>query len=161
MHFPESELEQFVSRTFFACAWYQTSTFKVVCIVMALLILWTIHRLRVHQVTRALSARFDERLSERTRLARELHDTFLQTIQGSKMVADHALKEPADHARAVRALEQLSAWLAQATEEGRTALNSLRASTTERNDLAQALRRAIDECRAKPRAPLDCVRRTC
>jgi signal transduction histidine kinase len=46
----------------------------------------------------------------------------------------------------VRALEQLSTWLAQATEEGRAALLSLRASTGEKNDLAEAFRRAIDEC---------------
>jgi len=46
----------------------------------------------------------------------------------------------------VRAMEQLSTWLAQATEEGRAALISLRGSTTEKNDLAEAFRRAIDEC---------------
>jgi len=70
----------------------------------------------------------------------------LQTVQGSKMVADHALKNSADHTRIVRAMEQLSTWLAQATEEGRAALQSLRSSTTEKNDLAEAFRRAIDEC---------------
>ena len=48
------------------------------------------------------------------------------------MVADHALKDPADHDRVLRALEQLSTWLAQATEEGRAALQALRASATER-----------------------------
>jgi hypothetical protein len=46
-----------------------------------------------------------------------------------------------------RAMEQLSTWLEQATEEGRADLNSLRASTTEKNDLTEALQRAIDECR--------------
>jgi signal transduction histidine kinase len=45
------------------------------------------------------------------------------------------------------ALEQLSIWLGRATEEGRAALNSLRTSTTEANDLAEAFRRAIEECR--------------
>jgi signal transduction histidine kinase len=45
------------------------------------------------------------------------------------------------------ALEQLSVWLARATTEGRVALNSLRTSTTETNDLAESFRRAIEECR--------------
>jgi signal transduction histidine kinase len=45
------------------------------------------------------------------------------------------------------ALEQLSVWLGRATEEGRAALNSLRTSTTEKNDLAAAFQRAIEECR--------------
>jgi signal transduction histidine kinase len=63
------------------------------------------------------------------------------------MVADHALKDPADHDRVLHALEQLSTWLAQATEEGRAALRALRASATETNNLADAVRRAIEECR--------------
>ena len=103
--------------------------------------------LRFRQVSRAMGARFDERLAERTRVARALHDTLLQTVQGSKMVADHALKDAANHDRLVRAVEQLSTWLGQATEEGRAALQSLRSSTTEPDDLAEAFRRAIDECR--------------
>ena len=94
-----------------------------------------------------MSARFDERLAERTRVARELHDTLLQTVHGSKLVADRALRDTADRDRLVRALEQVSVWLGQAAAEGRAALQSLRASTTESNDLAGAFRRAIDECR--------------
>jgi signal transduction histidine kinase len=135
-----------------APAWYQTNWFMVVCLFAGLLVLITAYRLRVRQIARAMSARFDERLAERTRVAREIHDTFLQTVQGSKMVADHALKYSADHARMVRAMEQLSTWLEQATEEGRAALHSLRASTTEKNDLAEAFRRAIDECGRVSRA---------
>jgi hypothetical protein len=50
----------------------------------------------VQQVARAASARFDERLAERTRIAGELHDAFLQTVEGSKLVADHALKRSSD-----------------------------------------------------------------
>jgi signal transduction histidine kinase len=125
---------------------YQTRWFVAAMVALGLLLVVLLYRLRVAQISRMLSARFDERLAERTRVARELHDTLLQTVQGSKMVADHALKNSADHTRAVRALEQLSTWLAQATDEGRAALLSLRASTTEKNDLAEAFRRAIDEC---------------
>lgn len=125
---------------------YQTRWFIAAMVGLGILLVVLVYRLRVGQISRQLSARFDERLAERTRVARELHDTLLQTVQGSKMVADHALKNTADHSRMVRALEQLATWLAQATEEGRAALQSLRASTTERNDLAQAFRRAIDEC---------------
>jgi signal transduction histidine kinase len=79
--------------------------------------------LRVRQIASGISARFDERLAERTRLARELHDTFLQTIQGSKMVADDALEQSGDQARLRRAIEQLSLWLGQAVNEGRAVLN--------------------------------------
>jgi signal transduction histidine kinase len=102
---------------------------------------------------RILELRFDERLAERTRLARELHDTFLQTIQGSKLVADGALEESSDPARMRRAMEQLSDWLEQASQEGRAALNSLRTSTAQGNDLAEAFERAIAECRT--RSPIE------
>lgn len=92
----------------------------------------------------SMNARFDERLAERTRMARELHDAFLQTVQGSKFVVDHALKRTDDPVQMHRAMEQLSEWLARAMEEGRAALNSLRTSTSQRNDLADALQRAAE-----------------
>lgn len=129
-----------------APAWYQTNWFRILGIVSAVFIVWAIYRLRVLQISRAIAARFDERLAERTRMARELHDTFIQTIQGSKLVADDALDEPNDLVRMRRAMETLSKWLGQATREGRAALNSLRTSTTESNDLAQALQRATKDC---------------
>jgi signal transduction histidine kinase len=93
-----------------------------------------------------MNARLDERVSERTRLARELHDTLLQTIQGTKMVADAGLDDPADLPRVYRALERVSNWLAQAAGEGRAALTALRSSNTPRNDLAEALKRAGENC---------------
>jgi signal transduction histidine kinase/streptogramin lyase len=129
-----------------APAWYQTNWFRLLCVVTGLLIVWSLYRLRVRQIARVINAGFDERLAERTRIARELHDTFLQTLQGSKMVADDALEQADDHARLRRAMQQLSGWLAQAVDEGRAALNSLRTSTTEKNDLAAAFRRATDAC---------------
>jgi signal transduction histidine kinase/ligand-binding sensor domain-containing protein len=129
-----------------AAAWYQTIWFRSLCFVAGALLLWAIYRLRVRQIAGAMKARFDERLAERTRIARDLHDTFLQTIQGSKLVADDALSTPTDLPRMRQAVEKLSAWLGRATEEGRAVLNSLRTSTTEVNDLAGGFRRALDEC---------------
>ena len=127
-----------------APAWYQTVWFRILVASMILFIAWTLYLLRVRQIAIAISARFDERLAERTRMARDLHDTFLQTIQGSKLVADDALDPSTDPARMRRAIEQLSVWLEQAMQEGRAALNSLRTSTTQRNDLAEAFRRAAE-----------------
>jgi Y_Y_Y domain/Histidine kinase len=128
-------------------AWFQTTWFYTLCAAAGLLLLWSLYQVRVRYVARAISARFDERLAERTLIARDLHNTLFQTIQGSRLVADSALKGSADPLRMREALEQLSMWLARATTEGRVALNSLRTSTTETNDLAEAFRRAIEECR--------------
>jgi signal transduction histidine kinase/ligand-binding sensor domain-containing protein len=136
-------------------AWYQTVLFRVLCLVLAALTSWGIFRLRVRQIEEAMSARFDERLAERTRIARELHDTFLQTIQGSKLVAVNALKNTHDPIRTGRALEQLSEWLVRANEEGRAALHSLRTSTTETNELAEGLQQALRDYRGE--SPMEAV----
>jgi len=126
-------------------AWFQTNWFRLLCVIVSAIVVWVVFRLRVRQVARAISARFDERLAERTRMARDLHDTFLQTIQGSKLVADDALDSSADSTRMRQAMQQLSAWLGRATQEGRAALNSLRAATTQTNDLGAALRRVTED----------------
>jgi signal transduction histidine kinase/ligand-binding sensor domain-containing protein len=130
-----------------APAWFQTNWFRALCAACALFLVWATYQMRLRSVTRDLSARFDERLNERTRMARELHDTFLQTIQASKLVADDALEHHNEPERTHRALEKLSDWLGRAMREGRAALHSLRSSTTETNDLAAAFRRAVDDCR--------------
>jgi signal transduction histidine kinase len=127
-------------------AWYQTYSFLALCMVVAAMSLWAVYRFRLRQVSRALNARFDERLAERTRVARDIHDTLLQTVQGSKLAVDDALDHFDDSAETRRTIEQVSQWLGQATREGRATVNSLRASTAEQNDLADALRRAMDDC---------------
>ncbi len=126
-------------------AWYQTATFRALFACTLLCGVWLLYQFRVRQIAAAASARFDERLAERTRIARDLHDTLVQTIQGSKLVADDALEQPNDLVRMRHTMEQLSIWLGQAMEEGRAALNSLRSSATNTNDLAAALQRATED----------------
>ncbi len=126
--------------------WFQTNWFRSLSVIAFICCVWVLYQLRVRWISKAISARFDERLAERTRLARDLHDTLLQTIQGSKMVADTALDEPTDLPRMRQYMEQLAGWLGQATHEGRTALQSLRSSTVQTNDLAEAFQQALDGC---------------
>jgi signal transduction histidine kinase len=128
-----------------APAFYQTIWFALASVLAGSLLLTAMYRVRVMQITAAMNTRFDERLAERTRIARDLHDTLLQSIEGSRIVANDALKQPTDPRRLQRALERLSVWLAQASEEGRSALSSLRSSAEEGNDLGEAFRRAGDE----------------
>jgi hypothetical protein len=85
-------------------------------------------------------------LSERARLARELNDTLLQTIEASKLIADDALDSPTDPVRIRAAMGRLSYWLGQATQEGQAALNLLGATSYDGNDLASGFRRAAEEC---------------
>ena len=125
---------------------YETNIFRLAVFSIFGLLFVVAYRLRLRRLTAEMNGRLDERVLERTRLARELHDTLLQTIQGSKIIADTGLDDPSDAARLYHALERVSVWLAQATQEGRAALSALRTSTTQQNDLAEALKRAGENC---------------
>ena len=140
-----------------APTFYQTSWFSLALALSPVLLLWAMYRWRMHRVAASLNERFQERLEERIRLARDLHDTLLQTIQGSKMVADNALSRNADLRQMRSTMEGLSEWLGRAVHEGRSALSSLRSSISEGNDLAEAFRRAGEEYRFKHPMELNLV----
>jgi len=84
---------------------------------------------------------FEERDSERTRIARDLHDTLLQSFHGL-LLRFQAVSNllPACTQEAKERLEDAIDQAAQAITEGRDAVQGLRASTTETNDLAVALK---------------------
>src|SRR5262249_32130562 len=63
-------------------AMYQTTWFRAGIIVAVLLLLWATHQLRLRRMTATFEARLQERVNERTRIARELHDTLLQSFHG-------------------------------------------------------------------------------
>ena len=115
-------------------SWYLTIWFGIFCAVPTSLVMWAVYRWRMRKVARAIRVRFDERLAQRTRIAHELYDTLLQTVQGSKLVADDALENLNDTAYMRLALEKLSSWLGQATLEGQQALNSFSAANVEKQD---------------------------
>ena len=127
-------------------AWFQTISFRLLCIVFSLLFVYTLYRLRIMQYTASMRSRFDERMEERARMARELHDTLMQTIQGSKLAADYALKHHDDATRVQGSLSRLSEWLDRAAQEGRAALESLRTTSSEDGDLLDSFRLAFAEC---------------
>jgi len=112
-----------------------TSWFGLVCAVLVFFVMWVACRL----VTRAIRTRSDEKLAQQTRIALELHDTMLQTVQGSKLVTDAALEKSNDPVHMRLALEKLSVWLGQASQEGQESLNSLRSSTTETQSKSKIL----------------------
>jgi signal transduction histidine kinase len=94
---------------------------------------------RVRKLTETqLTLRFEERLAERTRIARELHDTLLQSFQGL-MLHFQAVYDMLPRSKAKEALETALDRADRAIVEGRDAIQNLRSSTTVTNELAQAL----------------------
>ena len=63
-------------------AYYQTRWFQAACGAALFGLLWGVYRYRVYQIAREFNMRMDERVGERTRLARDLHDTLLPGFRG-------------------------------------------------------------------------------
>jgi signal transduction histidine kinase len=124
----------------------------LVATVAFLVTAWVISAMmaRVRKLTEAqLTLRFEERLSERTRIARELHDTLLQSFQGL-MLHFQAVNDLLPPGQAKEALEKVLDRADQAIAEGRDAIQNLRASTTAGNELAQALTALGEELAVPP-----------
>jgi signal transduction histidine kinase len=123
-----------------APAWFQTYWFYASCVVAGLMIAWMIYGIRMRQVARSVSARFDERLSERTRMARDLHDTLLQSFQASliqiQRARNHLSRSPEE---AIRTLDYAIGSTEQAIVEGRDAIQDLRLTVTPQRDLEHLL----------------------
>jgi signal transduction histidine kinase/ligand-binding sensor domain-containing protein len=122
-----------------APAYYQTRWFQVSCVAAFLGLLWGLYRLRLQQIAQGFNARMEERVGERTRIARELHDTLLQSFQGL-MLRLQVVEDLLPEGRAKDELEQSLERADQAIAEGREAVHDLRSSATTTNDLAQAVR---------------------
>jgi signal transduction histidine kinase len=94
---------------------------------------------RVRKMTEAqLTLRFEERLSERTRIARELHDTLLQSFQ-ALMLHFQTVHDMLPSGPAKEALEKALDRADQAILEGRNAIQNLRSPMSVTNELAQAI----------------------
>jgi signal transduction histidine kinase len=104
---------------------------------------------------RFIELRLEERILERLRIARELHDTLLQSFQGM-LLQLHSLNSMLDRPAEARAkLERLMEIGSQAIDEGRDAVQGMRLSTVVRNDLANAIaavgeRLAAEQIAQKP-----------
>jgi signal transduction histidine kinase len=132
-----------------APAYYQTWWFRLSCVVAFIGLLWALYRLRVQQVAAQVRQRLKGRADERERIAREFHDTLLQSFQGLLLrfqSASNILPASPEEAkkRLVGAIEQG----AQAIAEGRNAVQGLRLSTAETNNLPAALRILVKELAA-------------
>jgi signal transduction histidine kinase len=105
---------------------------------------------RVRRLTEAqLTVGFEERLAERTRIARELHDTLLQSFQ-ALMFHFQAVDDQLPPGKAKEDLERVLDQADRAIIEGREAIQNLRSSTTLTNELAQAMTALGQELAATP-----------
>jgi len=130
-------------------AWWNTWQFRIVWITSLILLTWFAYRLRLHRMQRECDARIEERLEERTRIARELHDTLLQSFHGllPRFQAVYNLL-PGRVADAKQVLETALDDAGKAITEARDAVQGMRSSTVVTNDLAKAVETLGEELAA-------------
>jgi signal transduction histidine kinase/ligand-binding sensor domain-containing protein len=129
-----------------APAYWQTVWFRALCVVAFVSFLWMLYWLRVRQLAREFDSRLETRVEERTRIARELHDTLLQSFNGVLLrfrTAHKLLTKRPDEARQV--LESAIDEARSALIEGREAVQGLRSSVIETNELGEAIRTLTEE----------------
>jgi signal transduction histidine kinase/ligand-binding sensor domain-containing protein len=141
-----------------APAYYQTRWFQLSCVATFLVLLLMLYRMRLRQVARQFNMRLEERVNERTRIARDLHDTLLQSFHGLLLRFQTAYDLfPTRPDEAQKTLGSAIDQAAQAITEGRDAVQGLRSSTVVTNDLAQAINTLGEELAAGETNPNSAV----
>jgi signal transduction histidine kinase/ligand-binding sensor domain-containing protein len=122
-----------IAPTFLQSIWFK---FLVALVIAGLA--WLTYAMRLRQQAARLQSRFDIRIAERERIARELHDTLLQGFQGLMLrfqsAANRAPVGGELRASLDEALDRADAVLV----EGRARVRDLRATATD-DDLAKAI----------------------
>jgi signal transduction histidine kinase len=106
----------------------------------AVALLWAVFAWRLRQVAVRWRARLEASLEERERIARELHDTFLQSVQGLMLKFQSAMEKIPVGEPARNLMEKALDRADEVLVEGRTRVTALRRSAQERRDFTAAVK---------------------
>jgi len=141
---PDLLLEIKILPPFWLTYWFLTCFIAALCGILGLS-----YRLRLNHLSAQFNVRTEERVAERMRIARDLHDTLLQSFQGSLFEVQAARnlfpRRPDD---AMETLEEAIRSAEAAIAEGRDAILDLRSGSSARSDLAHLLAAAGRELSA-------------
>lgn len=136
----------------FQPALVQSRVFQLLCVALSLTLLVVAFQWRAGRLNERLQASLRERIAERERIARELHDTLLQGVQGLILTFQSAASQvPADlpaRNQLERALDRAEAVVVEARDRVR----SLR--VTVGGDLVTTLRDVADAMRSENSAEI-------
>lgn len=140
-------------------SFYQTWWFAALGMVTGVLLVWLGLSARVRYVSHAIRVRAEERADERVRIARELHDTLLQGVQGL-LLSFHvaAEKVPADH-ESKTSLEKALATADRIILEGRNRVSRLRSEYLTDSELKPSIERFVAEVNSNPAIEFSVERR--
>lgn len=105
---------------------WQSMPFKLLCAAGLLGLLWAVYALRLRVVAARIRLRMTARFEERERIARELHDTLLQSIQSVTLRFQRVVNELPDQQPARGSLLQALDVADQVIAEGRDRVQDLR-----------------------------------
>jgi ligand-binding sensor domain-containing protein/signal transduction histidine kinase len=129
-----------------APAYYQTTWFPLLCGTALMAVLLGLYQLRIQQLERQFQVRMEGAVHERTRIARELHDTLLQSLHGLmfefQAVRNMFQKRPEE---ALQALDGAIIGTEQAITESQDAIEDLRSPEAAKDDLAQLIKVAGED----------------
>ncbi|GGC66836.1 sensor histidine kinase [Undibacterium terreum] len=119
----------------------QSAWFRLLCALAAAFILWLLYQLRLRRLADQIHGRLEERMGERERIARELHDTLLQSVQGLILKFQSATSRIPEN-EPTRCMMEKNLQLAdEVLAEGRDRVKGLRAASLPERDLAAELSR--------------------
>jgi signal transduction histidine kinase len=117
---------------------WRTWWFRTLLALAGIGVLLAIYRWRVHHLSQQLNMRFEARLSERTRIAQDLHDTLLQGLVSASMQLHVANDHLAQDSPAKPMVGRVMQLMGQVIEEGRDAVRGLRSTSGNADDLESA-----------------------
>jgi signal transduction histidine kinase/ligand-binding sensor domain-containing protein len=121
-------------------SFYQKPIFVILCILTAVGLLWLAYRLRIRYIAAAIRTSEMVRADERIHIARDLHDTLLQGVQGLTLRVGAAAKQLPEGSRTRESLERALASADRLLEEGRNRVSRLRTHDLTNQALVQGLK---------------------
>jgi signal transduction histidine kinase/ligand-binding sensor domain-containing protein len=123
-----------------APVYYQMRWVQALCVFGVGALLWVLYRLRLRQMSARVNLLYDERLAERTRIARDLHDTLLQSLAGVSLQL-HGISKTAASApeKTPSQVDRIRQQVDAAFREARLKVYNLRSPALEGQGLAEAL----------------------
>jgi signal transduction histidine kinase len=126
--------------------WWKMNWFRALCAAIFVGMLWAAYQFRFRQLQHEFNMRLEGRVEERMRVARELHDTMLQSFQAALIQMQAARNIFARRPeRAEQSLDKAIDTAARAIAEGRDAIQDLRLDPAGGADLAKLLTTAGQE----------------
>jgi signal transduction histidine kinase/ligand-binding sensor domain-containing protein len=129
--------------------WWQRWWFRLCGLLFSGFVILALYRMRLQQQARQLNLRFEERLSERTRIAQDLHDTLLQGVLSASMQLHVANDQLSTASPAKPIVSRVLDLMGHVIDDGRNTLRGLR-SSGDAGNLEQAFSQIPQELSVPP-----------